>query len=122
MLTHYQFIEDLKSLWFVDRILLFGSRANRINREKSDIDLAIDCPNADIMQWDLIKEIIEYGDTLLMVDVIRYDELKSDEAIKIEIDKNHVVLYERDKTKAIDTSPFSIKDRNRRYNFFSLSY
>ena len=122
MLNHYQFIEDLKSLWFVDRILLFGSRANGTNRDKSDIDLAIDCPNADILKWDLIKEIIEYGDTLLMVDVIRYDELNFDEPIKSEIDKNHLVIYERDKNKAINSSPFPIKERTRRYSFFSLSY
>lgn len=42
----YQFIEKLTTLPFIDEIWLFGSRARKDNHRRSDIDLAIICPNA----------------------------------------------------------------------------
>ncbi len=41
----YQFIERLKNLPFVDEIWLFGSRARGDHKKKSDINIAIVCPN-----------------------------------------------------------------------------
>ncbi|WP_410526187.1 nucleotidyltransferase domain-containing protein [Rickettsia endosymbiont of Urophora cardui] len=41
----YLFMEKLESLPFIEEIWLFGSRARGDNNERSDIDLAIICPN-----------------------------------------------------------------------------
>ncbi|BDU60161.1 hypothetical protein FLA4_05710 [Candidatus Rickettsia kotlanii] len=47
----YIFINKLKSLPFVNEIWLFGSRARGDNDERSDIDIAIICPNITDQEW-----------------------------------------------------------------------
>ena len=44
-INRYDFIKKLKALPFVERIILFGSRARGDNLPRADIDLAIDCQN-----------------------------------------------------------------------------
>jgi predicted nucleotidyltransferase len=68
----YQFIEQLKSLPFIDEIWLFGSRARGDNQERSDIDLAIICPAASDIDWLKVVDIIENADTLLKIDCVRF--------------------------------------------------
>ncbi len=90
----YEFIEKLKLLPFVNGIYLFGSRATGEQRPRSDIDIAILCPNASEQQWLEILDIVENSDTLLKVDCVRYDTLQNNQ-LKIQIDKEKQVLYER---------------------------
>lgn len=68
----YQFLNKLKILPFIQEIWLFGSRARGDNRERSDIDLAIICPDATDSNWAKIEAIIEDADTLLKIDYIRF--------------------------------------------------
>ncbi len=72
-LKQYQFIHKIKALPFVQKVILFGSRARGTNQLKSDIDLAIICPQATQNQWHQILEIIEQADTLLAIDCVRLD-------------------------------------------------
>ncbi len=72
---------------------LFGSRARGDNLERSDIDIAIICPNASNTDWREVQEIIDNADTLLKIDCIRFDQLKDDEKIKSNIMKFKKVLY-----------------------------
>lgn len=74
-IKQYDFLKKIQSLNFVEKIILFGSRARQSNKEKADIDLAIVCPTADDIAWFEILEIIEDADTLLKIDCVRFDTL-----------------------------------------------
>lgn len=80
---NYNFIEQIKSLPFVDAVYLFGSRARGDNRSRSDIDLAVSCPNATQIQWRRVQDIIENADTLLDVDCVRLEDANEDFASEI---------------------------------------
>ncbi len=91
-LKKYNFIEEIKSLDFVNQVWLYGSRARGDNELKSDIDLAIVCnDDATDGDWNKIVDIIENRDTLLMVDYVRFDRLK-DNKFKKNILKDRVIL------------------------------
>lgn len=74
----YQFISKLKQLPFVEKVLLFGSRARGTHQERSDIDLAILCPHATDKQWQEILDIIDTADTLLQIDCVNFDKASTD--------------------------------------------
>lgn len=74
--TDYRFFHKLETLPFIDKIWLYGSRARKDSRERSDIDLAIECPNATYADWQKVVDIIENADTLLKIDCIKLDDLK----------------------------------------------
>lgn len=80
---NYNFIEQIKSLPFVETVYLFGSRARGDNRSRSDIDLAVYCPQATQIQWRKIQDIIEDADTLLEIDCVRLDDANKDFASEI---------------------------------------
>ena len=89
-LRKYQFISKLKNLPFVEKVLLFGSRARGTQQSRSDIDLAIVCPTATKDQWREVLEIIDDADTLLRIDCVRFDTI--DDELKQRIIKDGVVL------------------------------
>lgn len=97
-ITIYDFYQKLTHLPFVERVILFGSRANDTFRSKSDIDIAILCPLADVYQWRAVLDIIEDADTLLSIDCVRLDDLSENSALKVNIEKNGIVIYEKIKT------------------------
>jgi nucleotidyltransferase substrate binding protein (TIGR01987 family) len=90
----YSFYYKLRTLLFIKEIWLFGSRAKNLARERSDIDLAIQCPQATEEEWQKVMEIIENNDTLLKIDCIRFDTLK-DDRLRQEIETTKHVLFKR---------------------------
>ena len=77
----------------VRKVLVFGSRARGDADERSDIDLAVEAPNATQRQWlDLSFELKEL-DTLLRVDVVRLEEATS--TLKARILAEGEILYEQ---------------------------
>lgn len=64
----YKFFQKLEALPFVEKIWLYGSRARNDARDRSDIDLAIECPHATFWDWQKALDIIEDADTLLKID------------------------------------------------------
>lgn len=80
---------------FVEKIILFGSRASKDNVDRSDIDLAIDCPKATVKEWQMFLDIIDNADTLLQIDCIRYDTLFADSLLKKQIDQDAIIIYEK---------------------------
>ncbi len=93
MLTNYEFLQKLQSEPCVNQLILFGSRARGDARERSDIDLAIDCPSATGMDWRRLKDVIDDADTLLKIDAVRYDALSEKSQLKHSINEEGVVLY-----------------------------
>ena len=94
-ITSYRFLKKIYSLPFVQAVYLFGSRAQGTNRERSDIDLAIDCTGATKAQWYNILEIIEENDdTLLSIDCIRLDTVQDEKFLQM-INNNKILLYQK---------------------------
>jgi predicted nucleotidyltransferase len=53
------FIKQISSFFFVNKIILYGSRAISDHHDRSDIDLAIDCKNAQANDWIKINSILK---------------------------------------------------------------
>jgi predicted nucleotidyltransferase len=95
----YSFIRTLSELPFIEKIILYGSRSRGDHRDRSDIDLAIECPKATNTQWIMqIMKIIENADTLLKIDCVRLDELQEESQFKKEILKDGIIVYQKAKS------------------------
>lgn len=88
------FYHKLRTLNFVRAIYLFGSRAKNNAKSKSDIDIAVYCPDANDEEWQRVLEIIEMADTLLHIDCVRLDKL-NDLRLKQEIEESKITLFIR---------------------------
>jgi predicted nucleotidyltransferase len=94
-LKEYKFLTQLKSLPFIEEIYLFGSRANNTAQERSDIDIAINCPNASNADWLKIIDTIDNADTLLEIDCVRFDELEKTSLLRKQILENNQIVYKK---------------------------
>ena len=74
----------------VNKVILFGSRANGTHRERSDIDLAVSGGDFDAFYW----QIQEHAWTLLRFDIVELDTCQNQELLT-EIEQKGVVLYEK---------------------------
>jgi predicted nucleotidyltransferase len=94
-LPAYKFLNELKQLPSIEKIILFGSRARGTARSRSDIDLAIALhPSPQLTQrWASVLDVIDNADTLLHIDCINLNELTSP-ALRHNIEKEGVVLFQ----------------------------
>ncbi len=92
----YKFIKQLSDLECIDSIILYGSRARKDNKEKSDIDLAIvlNCEKTSEIS-SKIYYIIDDADTLLKIDLVYFNNLKDESDFKKNIIKDGVILFKR---------------------------
>ncbi len=94
--AEYDFFRHIIALPFVDKVILFGSRARGDQEECSDVDLAVFCDDASDDEWlevlDCLRE--DRIDTLLKVDCVRFDEC--DPVLQEHVMTEGVVLYEKD--------------------------
>lgn len=93
-LTKYHFFAQLNALPFVDKIILYGSRARGDNAERADIDLAIVCPRAGLYDWNQVMEVVDNADTLLKIDCVRFDQLSETNPLKQAIIREGVTLFQ----------------------------
>lgn len=91
----YDFYYQIRKLSYVTGIWLYGSQARNQTTSQSDIDLAITCAEATEAQWQQIEMIAKESDTPYKIDVVRFDKLSKDEALRKNILKDHIVLFER---------------------------
>lgn len=94
-ITKYKFYKSLISQTFVQTVWLFGSRARGDNQDRADIDLAVLCPAASIKDWQVLQDIVENADTLLQIDLVRFDELDDPSSLKQAIMQQGIKLYEK---------------------------
>ncbi len=73
----------------VKKVILFGSRAKGTNGERSDIDIAVIGGDFEAFYWDIKEKV----NSLLLFDIVKFDE-KISEELKKEIEKKGVVIYE----------------------------
>ena len=77
----------------VEKVILFGSRARGDAEERSDIDIAIVCPDISVREWLDICDRIEMMDTLLEVNIVRFDTASKE--FQERILQEGEVLYEQ---------------------------
>lgn len=87
---------EIKIFAFVEKIYLFGSRARGDNQERSDIDIAIDCPKATSEDWNVILDLIDTMPTLFKIDCVRFDNLVNTNKLKTAILRDGIVLYQKE--------------------------
>jgi len=90
----HHIVDELSQNPLVESVILFGSRARGDHWERSDIDLAVVCPDASIKDWFMMTDIIDHAPTLLKIDLVRYAEMP--EEFREEIDREGITLYERE--------------------------
>lgn len=89
-------LTDKRLLNHVNKIYLFGSRARGDANPRSNFDLAFDCPNIEQKEWLDIINCIEEFDTLLKIDVSKYNEASAD--LRRKINQEGIIVYEQGKT------------------------
>ena len=88
-----EIIHNLRRIDSIDKVLLFGSRARKDQHERSDIDLAIWCPNASDDEWNSALEIIEDANTLLKIDCVRLDSMTENNPLRQKIESEGQIIY-----------------------------
>lgn len=84
-------IQEYAKKYQTKKVVLFGSRARRTNREKSDIDLAVyGCSDVTEFYFDIDEEV----NTLIMFDVIDMDRKNISKDLLQEIERDGVIIYE----------------------------
>lgn len=81
-INEYSFFKELCALNFIEKIILYGSRARNDNQERADIDIAISYKDKNDENWLKIEKIIEDADTLLKIDCIRLEDLSQNSELK----------------------------------------
>lgn len=77
----------------IDQVILFGSRARGDAEPRSDVDIAISAPKADLRAWDEIVMLCEEADTLLPIDLVRLEEAEA--SFRRRIESEGAVLFDR---------------------------
>jgi uncharacterized protein len=93
--TEYAFFNKLTELPFVDVIYVYGSRARGDADERSDIDLAILCPEATEEDWKQVEAIATNADILVSVDVVRWDKLPGNSVFRQSIVRERTPVFIR---------------------------
>ena len=88
-----QLVKQIGQLPYIETIRLFGSRARGDNHPRSDVDLAIECPNASFQDWQFVLDLVGQAETLLPIDCVRMED--ADAALRENILKWNKILYER---------------------------
>ena len=101
-ISRYVFFQQICRLPFVDKIVLFGSRARGDHHDRSDIDLAVFCDQASDEEWRQVLDCLRGDriDTLLKVDCVRFE--RSNAVLKEHIMIEGKVLYEKNEQQTIE--------------------
>lgn len=94
-LQEYDFFRRLSDLPFVEKIILYGSRARGDHAERSDIDIALVCPRATDNDWFNVLGIVDQADTLLKIDCVRLDALSLESSLRKSIESQGIIAYQR---------------------------
>ena len=101
-ISNYRFLKELKSLPFVEKILLFGSKAKNSDTFYSDIDLALSLSNNHSQNdWIAVTDIIRNADTLLKIDCLDLNSLQDNSTLKKNIFSDSIIMFDKFSEKLI---------------------
>ena len=96
-ITSYKFIKKLSKLSYIEKIILYGSRAWDDHNDRSDIVIAIAAPSATNKQWLFeVMSIINNANTLLKIDCVKFDTLNDTNELKKNIIKDRITIYSKE--------------------------
>ena len=95
----HEIADELSRVSSVEAVILFGSRSRGDHWERSDIDLAVVCPNASRKDWHKLIDVVDEARTLLKIDLVRFDN--APESLKEEIQSEGIPLYEREESHPV---------------------
>lgn len=90
-----QKLRELARQHDADKIVLFGSRARGDNHSRSDVDLAVWGLHDAIRYLDFQEAVEERVPTLLQFDIVDMDGFYVSDALRSEVEKDGVVIYEK---------------------------
>lgn len=90
-ITEY-IVQKLGAYPIVEKIYLFGSRARGDHEARSDVDIAVVCPQATPLEWLRLCDTVDELETLLEIDLVNYDEASAE--LKQKIDQEGKLIYE----------------------------
>jgi predicted nucleotidyltransferase len=73
-------------------VRIFGSRANGTSKRASDIDLAIDAPDATISEWSALCEALDEAPLIYLIDIVRRDKALSSK-LNSKIEREGTKIY-----------------------------
>ena len=79
----------------IEKMILFGSRARGDNHNRSDIDLAVWGIHDAVSYLDFQEAVEEQIPTLLRFDLVDMDGFSVSGALREEINKDGVMIYEK---------------------------
>ena len=101
-ISNYRFFNELKSLPFVEKILLFGSKAKNSDTFYSDIDIALSLSkNHSKNDWLAVNDIIRNADTLLKVDCLDLNSLQDNSILKNNIFSDSIIMFDKSSDKLL---------------------
>lgn len=86
---------SLAGQYQVEKIVLFGSRARGDHHSRSDIDLAVWGIHDAVRYLDFQEAVEEQIPTLLRFDIIDMESFSVSDALRAEIRKDGVLIYEK---------------------------
>ena len=87
-LNDHLFYKKIAALPFVDAIYLFGSTASGDHLARSDLDIAILCPDANERDWPSILQRFDDADTRLSIDCIRLDQESQNSTLRLQLEQD----------------------------------
>ena len=87
-LNDHLFYKKIAALPFVDAIYLFGSTARGDHLDRSDLDIAILCPNANERDWPSILQRFDDADTRVSIDCIRLDQESQNSTLRLQLEQD----------------------------------
>lgn len=95
-LREYDFFKKLAELPFVDAIYVYGSHAHGSADERSDVNLAVLCPDANETDWNKVRRVVEEADMLVKVEAVRWDRIPPNTTLRARINLERVPLFIRE--------------------------
>lgn len=93
-----ELLKEILSYKKVEKVILFGSRANKTFSDVSDIDIAIFAKDWSDRDINIVKSSLEENiKTPLKIDLVNFYDIKKD-SLKQNILKDGMVLYESKQT------------------------
>lgn len=110
---------------FIDKVVIFGSRAKHNANPKSDIDLCIYSLQMSDAQFSKLKLALDELPILYKIDVVHFE--KSNEALRANIEKDGKLLFVKkvllENILKIKTGKFDAnhEDKDGKYDFFTCA-